>query len=114
MIEGVLWGLAVVMTFAFAYTMQFTASTRELGVELSDSDSGTGFQDAVTPPWQTNLAMVTYIGSFALIAVMWWRFGWKPGLGSFAVIFFGSILAKQILPKLNGNHYRHLILHSNV
>ncbi len=112
MIEGVLWGLVVVMAFAFAYTMQFTASTRAFGVELSDTDSATGFQDSITPPWQTNLAMLTYIGSFVVIAVMWWQFGWKLGLGSFAVIFFGSMLAKQILPKLDSNHYRTLILRS--
>lgn len=112
MIEGILWWLTVAMAFAFEYTMQFTASTRVFGVELSESGSSTGFQDAVTPPWQSNLAIFTYVGSLCLVAVMWWVAGWMSGFGSLVVIFFGSIIAKQFLPKQGSEHYRRLILRS--
>jgi len=111
-IESILWVLAVVMAFAFAYALLFTASTHAIGVELSDTDSGTGFQDAITPPWQSNLAIITYVGCLVVVAIMWWQFGWKSGIGSLAVIFFGSMLAKRLLPKPGSNHYRYLIMHS--
>ena len=71
-------------------------------MELADTDSGTGVQDAITPPWQTKFAMFAYIGSLLVIVGMWSEFGWQSGLGSLAVILFGAALARQILPKPSG------------
>lgn len=108
----ILWVLSILMAFGFAYTMQFTISTLTFGKELSDTDSATGFQDAITPPWQTNLALVTYFCCAVVVGVMWWFFGWASALGSAAIIFFGSSIAKLFLPKPTGNHYKKLIIQS--
>jgi len=109
-----LWLLAAVMAFAFAYTLQFTSATLSMGKELSDTESSTGFQDAITPPWQTNLAIVVYLGSVVVIGVTWWQLGWVSALGVAAVIFIGSYVAKFALPKPTGNHYKGLIIRSMV
>lgn len=110
--KAVLWSLAVIFSFGFAYTMQFTAATLALGRELSETDSRTGFQNAITPPWQTNLAMIIYIGSIIVIGLVWFQLGWLSALGALALIFVGSLLAKIVLPKTTGDHYKNLILQS--
>ncbi len=110
--KTILWIFSVVMSFGFAYTMQFTAATLSIGRELSDTNSATGFQNAITPPWQTNLAIFVYIACVAVIVIMWWQIGWLSALGSAAVIFIGSLLTKIILPKPYSIHYRNLISQS--
>ena len=68
-----LWILAGVVAIAFAYSMQFTQATLSFGRSLAETELGTGVQDAITPPWQTNLAMITYMSFAAVVAVMWWQ-----------------------------------------
>jgi hypothetical protein len=108
------WFLAVVMAFAFAYTIQFTSATLSMGREISDTDSPTGFQDAITPPWQSNLALIVYLGCVVVVGVIWWQIGWLSALGGAAVIFFGSSVAKLALPKPTGDHYKLLIMNSMI
>ena len=134
--DTIWWLLAGIMAFLFAYLMQFTGATlsmgRELflgkkwtdfdtnftkaivsmGTELSSTGSPAGFQDAITPPWLTKLTLVVYCGCAGVIGFMWWHLGWQSSLGGAAVIFFGSRIAKLVLPKLTGNHYKRLIIGS--
>ena len=108
---GIIWWLlAVIMAFALAYTMQFTAATLSMGRELSSADSPTGFQDAITPPWQSKLALLVYLSSVVVVGIIWWRLGWLSALGGAALILFGSSIAKLALPKPTGNHYRRLLM----
>ena len=100
------WALTAVMAIAVSYTVQWAGATRAFGMELADTDSGTGFQDAITPPWQTKFAMFAYGGSLLVIVATWVDHGWLSGLGSLAVIVLGMYPARLILPKLNGEHYR--------
>jgi hypothetical protein len=92
--------------------MHFSRATLQLGRELSDSKSGTGYQDAITPPWQTKLALFVYIGSVATVGIIWWKLGWVSGFGCSALIIFGSLLAKLILPKPTSDHYKGQIIRS--
>lgn len=134
--DAILWLLAVILAFAFAYIMQFTgatlsmgrelflgrewtdfdadftAATLSMGRELSGTPSPTGFQDAITPPWLTKLTLVVYFGCALVIGFMWWYLGWQSSLGGAAVIFFGGGIAKLLLPKPTGAHYKHLIISS--
>lgn len=107
-----LWMLVAALTIAFAYTMQFSAATLSIGKALSGSGSKTGFQDAITPPWQTNLALTVYIGIAVVGGIMWWWLGWVSALAALGIIFVGSLLVKLVLPKPSGDHYRRLILQS--
>jgi len=92
--------------------MAFTQSTLIFGQELSDTDSGTGYQDAITPPWQTKLTLATYAIVLAAIIAMWWYVGWLYGVGSIVFILFGSGLASLFLPKKNSKHFRGIIMRS--
>ena len=109
---SVLWLGAVCCALGVAYIMQFSRATLQFGRALAENESGTGFQDAITPPWQTKLALIVYAGSFAIIGVVWWKLGWPSGLGAIALILVGSSLAKLVLPKPSGPHYKNLILQS--
>lgn len=66
-----LWLLVVVLAVGLAYTLQFSSATLAFGRELSGSTTTTGFQDAITPPWQTNLALTVYIGIAVVVISMW-------------------------------------------
>lgn len=100
-----LWLVAVALAFGFAYTMEFGASTLAMGRELSGEASGTGYQDAITPPWYTKLTMCVYAGALLLFGVMAWQVGWGSAFGSLGVIFFGAIVAKRLLPRAGSPHF---------
>ena len=107
-----LWLFAGFITVLFAYNMLFTQATLSFGQELADSSSGTGFQDAITPPWQTNLAMISYIGAAAAIGGIWWQLGWVSGVGTLALILFGGGIVGAMLPDKDSLHFRNLIRQS--
>lgn len=109
-----LWMFAGLAAIAFAYTMRFTQATLSFGRSLAETESGTGVQDAITPPWQTNLAMITYIGVVAVVAVMWWHVGWGSGLGAIALILVGGAVVSAALPDKDAPHFRNLILRSMI
>lgn len=110
----VLWIIVGMVTVAFAYSMRFTQATLSLGRILADTEVGTGVQDAVTPPWQTNLVMTAYIGVAAVVGVMWWHTGWGSGLGALALILFGGGAVGAAFPDKDAPHFRNLILRSMI
>lgn len=107
-----LWIFAGLMTVLFAYTMRFTQATLSFGRKLAETTSGTGVQDAITPPWETNLALFTYIGVAAVIGVIWWQLGWLSGVGAVALILIGGGVVGAILPDKDSRHFRDLITRS--
>lgn len=105
----VLWIFAGLAATAFAYTMKFTQATLSYGRILGEVEAGTGVQDAITPPWQTNLAMISYIGVAATVGALWWHAGWGSGLGAIALILFGGGVVGAFLPDKEALHFRNLI-----
>lgn len=110
--DALLWVFTGLMAFALAYTLLFSSATLSMGREFSEASSGRGFQDAISPPWVTNLGLVVYLCSALIVGLMWWETGFLSAVGSAALILFGSSIAKLVLPKPNGDHYRNLILRS--
>jgi hypothetical protein len=110
----VLWAFVGLAAIAFAYTMRFTQATLSFGRFLADADSGTGLQDAITPPWQTNLAMFTYVGVAASVGAMWWYAGWASGLGAIALVLFGGGVVGVALPDKDAPHFGNLIQRSMI
>lgn len=108
------WLLVAVLAVGLAYTLQFSSATLAFGRELSGSTTTTGFQDAITPPWQSCLALTVYIGIAVVVISMWWLLGWISALAGLGAVFIGSFVAKLVLPKSSGPHYRRLILQSMV
>lgn len=109
-----LWLLVAALAVALAYTMQFTTATLTMGRELAGSTTKRGFQDAITPPWQTRLALVVYVGIPIVAVAMWWRIGWPSALAGMVAIFVGSLVARFIVPQALGGHYQRLILQSMI
>lgn len=93
----------------FAYTHRFTQATLSYGRILAGTESGTGVQDAITPPWQTNLAMITYIGVAAAVGALWWHAGWGSGLGAIALVLFGGGMVGALLPDKEATHFKNRI-----
>lgn len=108
----VLYLLAALISVALAYSFQFTAATLSFGRELSDTKSGTGYQAAISPPWEANSSLVLYCLTLLLIVVAFWHNGLASGLGTILIMFVGLILARKVLPKPVGQHYRRLIIQS--
>ena len=48
------------------YALAFNRATLTIGRSISDTDSKTGFQDAITPPWLTNFSLVTVAAALCL------------------------------------------------
>jgi hypothetical protein len=113
-LEILLWALVAAETVLFGYILQFTQATLQFGRALGDGISGRGLQDAITPPWQTNVALATYTGVLLLPACLWYRSGWPAGLGAFALIVVVGGATQKLMPKADGPHFRWLILRSMV
>jgi len=109
-----LWLFAGLIAVFFAYNMHFTQATLSFGRELAETSSGTGFQDAITPPWQTNFAMFSYFGIVAAIGTIWWQLGWLSGLGAIALILIGGGIVGALLPNKDSQHFRELIIGSMI
>jgi hypothetical protein len=108
------WIFASIMTVLLSYQLRFSEATLVLGRELSDTDSATGFQDAVTPPWQTKFGFFAFGGSIFAIVAIWSDLGWLSGLGAIALVLIGQALVGSFLPRPDAPHFRNLILKSMV
>lgn len=80
------------------------------GAGLVNTGSPTGFQDAITPSWLPKFSLVVNLGCGAVIGLIWWHLGWMSALGGAVVIWFGGRIAKLVLPKPTGTHYKRLII----
>lgn len=109
-----LWIFAGIVAIAFAYSMRFTQATLSFGRHLAGTTSGTGLQDAITPPWQTNLSMFSYIGVAVAIGAIWWQLGWGPGLGAVVFILVGGGVVGAMLPEKDSPHFTQLIQRSMI
>ncbi len=95
------------------YSLAFNGATLAIGKTISDTDSPTGFQDAVTPPWSTNLALVSYAMSIGVVGYGWYQYGWLTGIGLTVAFFLVVVINKVVLlPKSESDHFKRLILHS--
>jgi hypothetical protein len=95
------------------YSLVFASATLATGKSISGTDSSRGFQDAITPPWSTNLTLFSYAASIGAVSYGWYEYGWLTGLGIILGFFFLiAINQGLLLPKSDGEHYRWLILSS--
>ena len=108
------WVFASIMTVLLSYQLRFSEATLIFGRELSDTDSATGFQDAVTPPWQTKFGFFAFGGTLFAIVAIWSDLGWLPGLAAVALVLIGLPLVRSFLPRPDAPHFRNLILKSMI
>ncbi|MEO7864051.1 MAG: hypothetical protein ABIU05_27185 [Nitrospirales bacterium] len=100
-------------SLTLAYVLRFTEATLALGRSLSDVETPTGYQDAITPPRLATIAFA--VSTLCLLGIIYgfWRFGWLIGVGIIAG-FFGVLMINKLLllPKENSEHFRRIIVHS--
>lgn len=104
--------LVIAAACAFRYVLQFTGATLALGRVLADSQSGTGFQDAITPPIFTKIAISTYLCTLILLGTAFATLGPTFGLLSIAVFSLVAFCAGFFMPRVNSKHFVHQIFRS--
>jgi hypothetical protein len=109
-----LWAFAGCTAVLFSYSMRMTQATLSYGREIMNTNEGTGVQDAITPPWATNISMLAYACLLASVGIIWWQFGWGEGLGALALVVIGGGIVGAMLPDANSPHFRGLIQRSMV
>lgn len=106
------WISTIILVPLLAYELQFTAATLAFGRLLSDDSHGTGFQSAITPPREANVALIIYGLTLTLVGFSWYEFGIGRAVLSVAVIFVGVLVASRMLPSPESPHFRALIIGS--
>ena len=100
------YAVAAVLGVVFRYYMGMSQACKVIGVKLSDSDTGRGFQDAVTPPNSTNRTIVTWIAIAAVLGYTAYEFGWGSFGIAFAAWFIALVIAGVVvIPKPESQHF---------
>ena len=111
----------IVTCCLWRFDLDFRDFNKKVGLELSDTKMGTGFQDAITPPKLNWLSYVVYFVLIAtLITAYFDRGGFKTVLICLGIIFlFPPIAGVLILEKLKFKKkldkiYLRILLHSMI
>jgi hypothetical protein len=102
-----------VVSLLLGYDSAFSEATLMIGKSISDTDSRTGYQDAITPPILSILGFVLYGIVLAWVVYGFIKYGWLVGLGIIVGLLFLMSLNKVILlPKKDSEHFRRIITRS--
>jgi len=93
------WAILIIASSVFRFALHQTESCRIIGVKLSDDSSGTGFQDAITPPWQTQLWLLALVSSIASIGYLFWAGGFGTGIKAIVTSLVVFFVVGAVLPK---------------
>lgn len=90
----------------FRYNLATANACKVIGLRLSENDTGTGFQDAITPPTSSNLTLITWALILAVFGYAAYQFGWSVLGYSVAVFFVISVVAGAVfVPKPESKHF---------
>lgn len=104
-----------VVALAFAYELRFTEATLHMGRALSGTVSGTGFQNAITPPASSYIAFGVYGVTLLFIAVGFFRYGFLLGLVAFVGFMVLVGLSRiLLLPRPESTHFRGIVTASMI
>jgi hypothetical protein len=107
-----LWISAVVLALAVAYSLRFTGATLSLGRALSETTSGTGYQAAISPPWEVAFGLVVYGLTLAMLAFSWYEFGIGRATLILVTMMIAAMVFRRLLPREASLHYKQLIIQS--
>jgi hypothetical protein len=107
-----LWAGTIALLPLLAYSLQFTAATLLLGRTLSETNSGTGFQAAISPPWETYFGLLIYGLTLAVVGASWYEFGIGRAILCVLTLFIGLSIGRRLLPKPDSLHFKALIIQS--
>lgn len=101
------------ISLALAYILAFTGATLAIGQSLSDAGTPRGYQDAITPPRFSSIALFVYAVSLIGLGYGFWVFGSIVGVGIAVGFLVATSVSKALLlPKSHSQHFRKLIVHS--
>jgi len=100
---------------ALGYVMRFTQATLAMGRSLSDTGTPTGYQDAITPPRFSRVALAVYVLCLGGIICGFWQFGLLTGAGIVVGFLVALVINTELLlPKRDSEHFRKVILRSMI
>lgn len=111
----VLYVICGLLGIAFRYQLGLTQASKVIGVQISSSEEGAGFQDAITPPSSTRLTVLIWALVIALLAYAAFTFGWGAfgiALGVFLIV--SVIAGATFIPKSDSAHFTKKIYRSMV
>jgi hypothetical protein len=111
-LNTILWVAVFILSLGIAYAIIFSEVTRALGGSLSDEPAGRGYQDAITPPWQTWFSLLAYLLAFLVIALSWYELGIGRAVNTVTLLFAGTVVWRRVLPEGRSTHYLKLIVTS--
>jgi hypothetical protein len=110
--NAALWAGTIVLLPFLGYSLQFTAATLLLGQALSESHSDTGFQAAISPPWETYFGLSIYGLTLAVVGASWYEFGIGRAILCVITLFVGLSICRRLLPKPDTLHFKTPIIRS--
>ncbi len=96
----------------YAYFGRFSEATLFYGKKISDTNSETGYQDAITPPWVTSLTIVSMLPPIIMLLYIWYSYDWIAGVMTIVFFMFSVSIIRILLPKKDSEHFKSLILKS--
>lgn len=103
------------IALALSYQLRFTEATRYMGRALSGTSSGTGFQDAITPPASAYFAFGVYGLAVLVIVFGFFRYGLLLGLAaSPGFLVLVSLNRIFLLSKPESSHFREIVIKSMI
>lgn len=111
------WGYVAIAAMAVLvrYFMAETQACLRIGRAISDTGTKTGFQDAVTPPLSSYLALLSYAAALLLVVAQFWMHGVEAGVMSVAL--GGAMMLAvglTVIPRLESDFWTRRILASLV
>ena len=111
--DGILWA-CLILGVVVRYMMALSQGCLFVGRAISSDNSKTGFQDAITPPLSSTIALAAYGLSAALVIFAFWSGGLSlSGTAALSLVVF-TFLAGFVVPKPNSAHWVRLIYRSMV
>lgn len=107
--------LIAALGILFRYNLGLTQACKVIGQSISETDSATGFQDAITPPKSSSMTLFTWAAVVAALGYAVFQFGWLSGGIALAVFLVVSVLAGTLfIPKPTSTYYLRRIYQSMV
>ncbi len=110
LLSTALWLSVLALSAGLAYSLVFSEVTLALGHALSEAGPESGYQAALTPPWQARLSLLIYALTISVTVMSGYEFGIGRGLLTVLAFFGGSALWRRVLPKGHSRHYLKLIV----
>ncbi len=104
--------LIAITAVLFRCGLQLTGACLHVGRAISDGNSKTGFQDAITPPILTNVMLSVYVFSFALFIIAYFEAGVTLVISLAIEFVFISTVTAFFIPSVSSKHWVKLIYNS--